>query len=410
MKMKKHKTRLHLIINLNMIVVFLCTVCIGILFFITESYVDDEIRTRARSCFYSIVMTRQWNASYGGVYALKKKGVTPNPYVKEPELLSRDGKVYTIKNPSVMTLEISQLYGKDGLFSYRMRSLKPLNPSNIADDFETMSLSSFEHGVTEAFEKIYKGEIIEYRYMAPLIMTEDCMKCHGMQGYKPGEVKGGISVTFDITAIEKNLSYTKYLIIGLGILSLVLTGGGFMVSVKKLKRRIDDSRMEIERLSVLDDLTDLYNRRYFFKKLDEEFERTRRYGQSLSLLLIDIDDFKSFNERCGHQTGDLIMREVAGIIKNSCRESDIPSRYGDGEFAVILPAATREGAAAMAEKLRSRVEGNIIDSRNLRVTISIGVSVLTPEDAYSPAALIYDADSALYRAREEGKNRIVIAI
>lgn len=404
------RTWLHFIVNLSVIIVLLCITGIGTLFFVTESYVNDEIRTRARSYFYSILLTRKWNASHNGVYVLKRKGVESNPYVKEPDLAGRDGKVYTLKNPSVMTIEISQLAETEGLFTYKMRSLKPINPSNSPDDFETMALASFEHGVKESFQKRLKGDKIEYRYMAPLLVTEDCMKCHGIQGYNPGEIRGGISVTFDITAIEKNLSYTKYLIIVLGLLSLLITAGVFMISVRKLKNRIDESKREIERLAVTDELTGLYNRRYFFKKLDEEFERTRRYGQTLSLIITDVDNFKSFNDSYGHQAGDDILREVAELIKKSCRESDTPARYGGEEFAIILPATTREGAAAMAEKLRKKVSEGRINGRNFTVTISIGISVLTPEDAYSPTTLIYDADSALYRAKEQGKNRIIIAM
>jgi diguanylate cyclase (GGDEF)-like protein len=408
--MERKRTWLHFIVNLSVVIVILCISGIWALFFITESKVNNEILIRARSYFSSILLTRKWNAMYSGVYVLKKEGVESNPYLKEPYLVSREGKIYALKNPSVMTIEISRLAETEELFSYKMRSLNPINPSNTPDDFETLALASFEHGAKETFQKRERNNKTEYRYMAPLLVTDECMKCHSIQGYKPGDVRGGISVTFDITSIEKNLLYTKYLIIGLGILSLVITAGVFMVSVKKLKLRIDDSRREIERLAVTDDLTGLYNRRYFFKKLDEEFERTRRYGQTLSLIITDVDNFKSFNDSYGHQAGDDILREVAGLIKKSCRESDTPARYGGEEFAIILPATTRDGAAAMADKLRKKVSESRISGHDFAVTISLGISVLTPEGAYSPTALIYDADSALYRAKEEGKNRIVIAI
>jgi len=405
---KKKLSRLT--INLIIIILMLCISGMVSLFFITEKFINNEIRTRARSCFNIILLTRKWNSAHNGVYVLKKKGEEPSRFVVEPDLRSVDGKIYTIKNPSVMTIEISQLAETEGLFSYKMRSLKPINPANTPDNFETMALASFEHGADESFQKIKRGEKIEYRYMAPLPVTEECMKCHGIQGYKHGEIRGGISLTFDITALEENLAYTKYLVIILGILSLVITAGVFMIFVKKLRHRIDDSNKEIERLAVTDELTGLYNRRYFFRKLDEEFERTRRYGQALSLIITDIDNFKSLNDRYGHQAGDTVLREVAGLIKKSCRETDTPARYSGEEFVIILPATTREGATAMAEKLRHKVSECRINGFDFNVTISIGISVVTPEDAYSPTTLIYDADSALCRAKDEGKNRIVIAM
>lgn len=410
MEKKSKKIWFHFTVNLSIVIVVLCISGIGSLFFITEKHINEEIRTRARSYFYSVLITRKWNAVHNGVYVLKKKGMEPNRFVIEPDLRSADGKIYTLKNPSVMTIEISQLTETEGLFSYKLRSLKPINPANTPDEFETMALVSFDHGTEESFQKMKRGDKTEYRYMAPLPVTEECMKCHGAQSYKPGEIRGGISVTFDITALEKNLSYTKSLIIILGILSLMITAGVFMVSVKKLKQSIDDSNKEIERLAVTDELTGLYNRRYFFRKLDEEFERTRRYGQTLSLIITDIDNFKSYNDRYGHQAGDTILREVAGLIKKSCREIDTPARYGGEEFTIILPSTTREGSSAMAEKLRHKVSECEISGFDFKVTVSIGISVLTPEDAYSPTTLIYDADSALSRAKDEGKNRIVIAM
>lgn len=407
--MRRKRTWLHFIVNLSIIIVVLCIAAISSLFLITGSYVEEEIKTRARSYFSSIVTTRKWNALYDGVYVRKGKGVKSNPFIKEPDFRGSNGIIYTVKNPSVMTIEISELAESEGLFSYKMRSLKPLNPSNISDDFEKMALISFEHGMKESFQKRAAGDKIEFRYMAPLYVTDECMKCHGIQGYQPGEIRGGISVTFDITAIEKNLSRTKYLIIGLGVLSLVITSGVFLVSVKKLKQRIEDSRKEIERLAVTDDLSGLYNRRYFFKKLDEEFERTRRYGQKLSLIIIDIDHFKTVNDRYGHQAGDAVIREVAQIIKSSCRESDTAARYGGEEFAVILPSTAEDGAVSLAEKLRMKVSDCRVNGYDFIVTISLGISILTPEDAYSPTTLIYDADNALYRAKEEGRNRFIIA-
>lgn len=407
--MKIKKTWFHLIVNFSILIVVICISGIGGLFLVTDSYVEEELRTRARSYFNSIMITREWNENYNGVYVFKGKGVESNPYIREKDLFTGDGSVFVAKNVSVMTLELSGIAQKKGLYTYNLRSLRPVNPHNTPDDFEMMALASFEHGEKESFLKSYAGDKIEFRYMAPLYITEHCMKCHGTQGYKPGDVRGGISVTFDITGIEKNLARIRMIIMALGTLSLAITAGVFLTSVKHLKRKIDFSRREIERLSVTDELTGVYNRRYFLKKLDEEFERTRRYGQTLSLIITDVDNFKMINERYGFQAGDAVLKSVAQIIRASCRESDLPARYSGEEFGIILPATSKEGAAAMAEKLRRKVSSTGINGYDFTVTISLGISVLTPEDAYSPSTMIYNSDAALNRAKEDGMNRFVIA-
>ncbi len=406
--MKIKRSWLHPIVNFSIVIVVICIGGIGALFILTDSYIEEELRTRARSYFNSIMITREWNENYNGVYVFKGKGVESNQYVREPDLFTGDGRVLTVRNVSVMTLELSSIAQKKGLFTYNLRSLRPVNSQNTPDDFEMMALASFEHGEKESFLKSYSGNKIEFRHMAPLYVTEYCMRCHGSQGYKPGDVRGGISVTFDITDIEKKLARIRMLIMILAALSLVITAGVFLTSVKHLKRKIDFSRREIERLSVTDELTGIYNRRYFLKKLDEEFERTRRYGQTLSLIITDIDNFKMINERYGFQAGDAVLRAVAQIIKASCRESDIPARYSGEEFGIILPATPKDGAAAMAEKLRRKVSSTEINGYDFSVTISLGISVLTPEDAYSPSTMIYNADAALFRAKEDGMNRFVI--
>jgi two-component system cell cycle response regulator len=168
---------------------------------------------------------------------------------------------------------------------------------------------------------------------------------------------------------------------------------------------------EAERLSVTDPLTGAWNYRYFERRFEQEIERSRRFGRVLALLMLDIDHFKSVNDRFGHQRGDEVLVEVANRVTGSVRDIDTFARYGGEEFVLILPETNLEGGLAVAEKLRLathltpfRGEG---DGR-VRLTVSIGVACF-PEHATSPEELLRAADEALYEAKLQGRDRVVTA-
>ena len=164
-------------------------------------------------------------------------------------------------------------------------------------------------------------------------------------------------------------------------------------------------------LATTDSLTKLHARRYFDLRLKEEFFAARRYKQPLSILMIDLDHFKSFNDRYGHQTGDFLLRGVAEIIIQNCRRSDVPCRYGGEELSVILAATGLKGATTVGEKMRHQVgqrEFSFGRVRGLKITVSIGVAsyrigMRTPEE------LVDKADKALYQAKAKGRNAVVPA-
>jgi len=160
--------------------------------------------------------------------------------------------------------------------------------------------------------------------------------------------------------------------------------------------------------AITDGLTGLYIHRYFQIQLEQEFLRARRYSRFFSLLMVDIDHFKSVNDTHGHQTGDAVLKEVAKILKYQTREIDMVARYGGEEMAIILPEASAEGALRAAEKIRATVERHTF-SGGLNLTVSIGAATVTKESPADKESLIKQADAALYRAKEEGRNRVVVA-
>jgi diguanylate cyclase (GGDEF)-like protein len=169
----------------------------------------------------------------------------------------------------------------------------------------------------------------------------------------------------------------------------------------------------VERQAVTDELTGLFNRRRFQEAMAIEVERARRFQQPLGLVLLDIDDFKSVNDTHGHQQGDLVLREVARVLRESSREIDEPARYGGEEMAVALPQTDLDGAYNFAERVRHRIEALELPllegDGTLKVTASFGAASLAHSPGADKDSLVAAADAALYRAKRSGKNSTVRA-
>ncbi len=163
---------------------------------------------------------------------------------------------------------------------------------------------------------------------------------------------------------------------------------------------------EVKSLAIRDGLTGLYNYRYFWEMLNQQVGQSRRYGWPLSLLFLDLDDFKGVNDSWGHQVGDEVLKAVAAFLQQEVRQADLLCRYGGEEFVILLPQTTPEQALVMAERLRAGIADLPLDlsGRELRVTVSIGVAGLA--EGADGAALVNAADRAMYRAKQAGKNRV----
>jgi diguanylate cyclase (GGDEF)-like protein len=169
---------------------------------------------------------------------------------------------------------------------------------------------------------------------------------------------------------------------------------------------------ELERLSVTDRLTELYNHGYFQQRLEEELERASRFGRTLSLIMLDIDNFKQFNDRWGHPRGDTVLRAVSAVIRQNLREIDVAARYGGEEFIVVLPETDEAGALAVAERIRRSMAEHEFDTGEgvtvAHQTVSLGVATYPTHGGTAPR-LVEAVDAAMYEAKRRGKNQVAVA-
>jgi len=372
-----------------------------------DALIRETLLARARSLFQEIVLTRKWNALFGGVYVIKGPGVETNPYLVDPELKASDGRVLTKRNPSLMTKEISEIAAKEASFRFRITSLKPLNPENAPDAFEQSALESFESGKAETWKEFEEAGKTIFRYMGKLDAEESCLQCHAIQGYKVGDIRGGISVSFGIEEISKAQKLNILAIIATGI---IVSGGLLWLVIgffKRLKKNLDFAREELREAAIKDGLTSLFNRRHIMERFNEEFSKAKRLRTQLSCAIVDVDDFKKVNDELGHLRGDAVLKGITATMKDAKRPYDLLGRFGGEEFIIIFPGAEATDALAACNRIRQSVSLKVpaiagLDSR--AVSVSIGVSALASNDE-STDALLARADAALYRAKAAGKNR-----
>lgn len=192
----------------------------------------------------------------------------------------------------------------------------------------------------------------------------------------------------------------------------LLTSFANLASLMIERTLVIEESVIFEKMAITDALTGLYNRRFLKNRLEEELNRSIRQQLNLTILFIDLDHFKIYNDQCGHIAGDEVLRKTAGIIKSSVRDMDIVARYGGEEFCAILPGTSKTESLAVAERIRAGIEKEAFpEEENLplgRLTTSIGVASF-PEDGHTFTSLVHAADVALYQAKTTGRNTIILA-
>jgi diguanylate cyclase (GGDEF)-like protein len=394
--------------KITFIIATVWIILIGISLFLNYTNAINEQKriafVSAKSFFDHLVITRRWNATHGGPYVPVTEKTPPNPYLDVP---MRDIEVNSLKltkiNPAYMTRLISEIAMEYQGVKFHLTSLKTIRPQNKPTPREEEYLKEFEKGIKEVGLFIKEDSKTSFFYMAPLQTEKLCLQCHSKQGYKEGDIRGGISVTLPFV-MEIPLLYLIASHIGIGVIGLL----GIILFGKKL----NISYEIIKKQAALDSLTGIPNRRIFLESILQEFKRSRRNREPLAVIMCDIDKFKAYNDTYGHIAGDLCLKKVAQGIKDVLkRPGDFCARYGGEEFIAILPNTPLDGAMHIAEKIRAKIEGMKIEHEKLLplrvVSLSLGVAVAEEDtNLVSHEEIINYADKAMYKAKDQGMNQV----
>lgn len=405
----------------SLLLAFAWTVYIVISLLVSMSVHRQEIVTIAenvaRAYIDKDIFYRNWNALHGGVYVPVSKDAAPNPYLpstlKERDLITPSGRRLTLVNPAYMTRQIYEAAMKENKVSGRITSLKPIRPENRPDAWEVSALREFESGAKESSSVTTEASGKYLRLMRSLLTEESCLTCHAHQGYKKGDVRGGISIKLPMTLFE-GATRKQIVLLGVGHGFMWLLGmTGLYFGYRGLLRRTrerDLAEQELKRVNTIleaqattDSLTGICNRRRFLELLQAELLEAKRYGMPLALIFFDVDHFKAINDTYGHTTGDDVLQELTRIIAGMIRQTDILARFGGEEFVVLVHNNDVKSARDLAEKMRSHLEQINFPKVGI-VTCSFGVAQYYPDDTVE--TLITRADDAMYAAKQGGRNRV----
>jgi len=392
--------------------IFTTLVFIGI-FWRTTVLVRASAHEQATSYIDLITNARTWNAMHGGVWVAKGPKAQTNPYLRrlgvEPDTSTISGTQLTLRNPAVMTNEMSRIADEAGTVRFHLTSLELVNSENSPDAWERTVLERFQVDRREVAITADGPDGHVLRMMRPLVVEKGCLTCHGAQGYRVGDVRGAISLTLPLTSLDRAIVQDGLALLGIYVLVIVAGGAVGYWLTSRMASRIERSESELQVLATTDPLTGIPNRRTVLHRLEEELARTERTTGVLGVIELDIDHFKRVNDTYGHPAGDAVLREVAGRITSALREYDVAGRIGGEEFLVVAPEMDADSLAALAERLRASTKGAPIahGTDRIVVTTSVGATLSRPND--TPETLFARADEALYAAKAAGRNRVEIS-
>jgi diguanylate cyclase (GGDEF)-like protein len=299
-----------------------------------------------------------------------------------------------------MTRQLAEITRSRRGVSLHLTSLKPLRPGNEPEPWERAALEAFERGEREHVEFAADGNGLEtYRYMAPLHVEESCLPCHAKQGYLLGQVRGGLSIGYPagLLVASRRAFRRNALMASVVLWSL---GAGLIAAVATAYHQKSLMVGRLRELTLVDELTGLNNRRGFLVLAEKQLQIAQRTSRPDLLLFVDLDGMKAINDRHGHAAGDAALRRVAGVLRAAFRSSDILSRFGGDEFALLCPDTGMDALRRILEELERRVaEANASSADPWRLEVSVGAAAFDPRRPASLDQLLHEADAAMYQAK-----------
>lgn len=351
--------------------------------------------SQARAVFDTVTEFRSWASIHGGVYVPVTDKTRPNPYLPANKrvIQTTDGQRLTLVNPAMMTRQVSDITKQRGGVQIRITSLNPIRPGNSPVGWERNALIAIEGRRTEYARFGSDGT---FHYMAPLITEKACLQCHAVQGYREGDIRGGIGVTTPaepfITTMhnhQRNAISTLSAVWLLGLGLIVMTIRGFRHRRAEL--------MRAEQRALVDPLTSTNNRRGFIHRAEQALRSMVRRHEHGVMMFIDVDCLKEINDIFGHDEGDIALKRVGSLLVQTFRDSDIIARLGGDEFAVLMLDVDAGESAAARQRLEEAIaEENAHSGKPYLISLSIGMVSFQPTDPTQLDAILGDADHAMY--------------
>ncbi len=371
-------------------------------------------KIQAQTSYEKDVFYRRWNSIHGGVYVPVTKDTPPNPYLShlpERDIKTPSGESLTLMNPAYMSRQVNELIKKKQGIGGHITSLKPLRPENSPDSWERKALGEFEQGkdMVMSVENMDGGNYL--RVMHSFITEERCLKCHEAQGYKVGDIRGGISVSIPMAplyAIQKErvnaLSIVHTILWFFGISGLLFTRQRLKAGEEKEHELV----AELESLSIKDELTGLYNRRGLLSMVTQQYSIAKRIQKTLMLVYVDLDGMKQINDLYGHQEGDNALKDTADILKNAFRETDIIARIGGDEFVVFGMVIEHKGLNIVTSRINEKLERNVGEyvarsAKPYTLSLSNGIAFADTEKPFSFDSMLSEADQNMYLQKQKKK-------
>jgi len=370
-------------------------------------------RTSAEISYNKDLIYRRWVSKQGGVYVPVSEMTPANPYLKVPnrDIRTYHGLSLTLVNPAYMTRQVNEMAMEMSGFQGHITSLNPIRPENRPDPWEKEALKTFERGTKETGSIEMTSGTEYFRFMRPFVTEKSCLKCHAVQGYKEGDIRGGISVSIPmepLRAIERSRTIELTLAHSfLWMIGLIGIGAGTRRLWSQTLQR-EKLEEELLSLSVSDALTGLHNRRGFLSLVEQQLKLSDRNKRGVQLYFADLDGLKWINDTLGHVEGDKALIEAATVFKDTFRTSDIVARLGGDEYAALAIDITENDPEIFTDRLQFLIDTrNKQENRKYKLSISVGYSFYNPENPCTLDELIARADKLMYEQKQKKKDIIL---